>query len=193
MTGYDTDALIAGLKSGDTSAFDTLVDSFSHRLMRFLVRLVGSRETAEDLLQEVFLRVVRAAPRLDEKKSELKAWLFQIAYNIAVDHLRRQRTGREAQSEIISRAGAVTETPLEAAEKREVQKRMKEAVASLPDDQRAVFLLREESGLKFKEIAKILDCPLNTALGRMRYAMENLRKTLAPQTSGQGSEKNRKR
>jgi RNA polymerase sigma-70 factor (ECF subfamily) len=193
MTGYDTDALIAGLKSGDTSAFETLVDSFSHRLMRFLVRLVGGRETAEDLLQEVFLRVVRAAPRLDEKKRELKAWLFQIAYNIAVDHLRRQRTGREARAEIVRRAETASETPLQSAEKREAQERMKEAVASLPDDQRAVFLLREESGLKFKEIAKILDCPLNTALGRMRYAMENLRKTLASQVSGRASEKNGKR
>ena len=68
---------------------------------------------------------------------------------------------------------------LDVAEKHETRERVRKAVAGLPEEQRAVFLLREESGLPFREIAEILGCPLNTALGRMRYAMQNLRKTLA--------------
>jgi len=161
--------LIPGLRAGDPEAYDTLVAEFGDRLRRFAARMAGP-EVADDIVQETFLRVFRSIRSFDPTGS-LASWIFAIANNLCIDHLRkRPLEGRQHRS---------TPEPSIVAEGKEARESLRRAVASLPDSQKRVFLLREEAGLTFREIADLLGCPLNTALGRMHTALASLRKTLS--------------
>jgi RNA polymerase sigma-70 factor, ECF subfamily len=167
------DDLVTGLKAGTPAAFESLVSGFGDRLYRFVRRLVGER-WADDLTQDVFLRVYRTIGSY-RPTGRFEAWMYTVANNVCVDFLRRRRPEAplsEVDHEIEGRS------PLERIEEDERRAALLKAVELLPVDQKQVFLLREEAGLSFKEISDVLGCPLNTALGRMHYAMEHLRKAL---------------
>ncbi len=172
------DELIQGLRAGEPEAFNRLVREFGDRMFRFVKRLGGER-WAEDLTQEVFIRVFRSAAQF-RPGGRFEAWLFTIANNLVID--RRRKRKEPSFSEVgdgVARSSVSRDQgPLELLETRERQQALLRAVEGLPFDQRQVFLLREEAGLSFKEIAELAGCPLNTALGRMHYAMEGLRKAL---------------
>ena len=163
--------LVAGLKAGKKDAYDQFVRDYGDRLQRFCRRLVGASD-APDVVQEVFLRVHRSIERY-EAQGKFEAWLFTIANNLSLDFLRRKRPEPSETLELVGRVG-----PHDHASHRELQEALMAEVDRLPAEQREVFLLREKSGLSFREIADHLGCPLNTALGRMHYAMEHLRKAL---------------
>jgi RNA polymerase sigma-70 factor (ECF subfamily) len=174
------DDLLRGLKAGLPAAFERLVREYGDRLYRFALRLVGERG-AEDLTQEVLLRVFRSIGSY-EPTGRFDSWLFTIANHLAIDEARRRKPeaplteiDEEARGD---RFASAMPEPSESLEEAERRRALLQAVERLPLDQRQVFLLREEAGLSFKEIAEILQCPLNTALGRMHYAMEHLRKAL---------------
>lgn len=171
------DELIRGLKAGRPEAFERLVREFGDRIYRFARRLAGER-AAEDLTQEVFIRVHRS---IDAYRPEgrFESWLFAIANHLCLDHLRRDREHPMSVTlEGVADGRSKDPEPVEAAEDAEIRRALVLAVERLPVEQKQVFLLREEAGLSFKEIAELLGCPLNTALGRMHYAMESLRKSL---------------
>lgn len=174
------DDLIKGLKAGQAAAFERLVREYGDRLYRFARRLVGERG-AEDLTQEVLIRVHRSIGTY-EPTGRFESWLFTIANNLAIDEARRRRPESsltEVDEEMTAdRFASEAPEPSESLEEDERRRALLRAVDRLPLDQRQVFLLREEAGLSFKEIAEIAKCPLNTALGRMHYAMEHLRKAL---------------
>ena len=161
--------LIPGLRAGNPDAYDKLVAEYGDRLRRFAARMAGP-DVADDIVQEVFLRVFRSIRSFDPAGS-FAAWIFAIANNLCIDHLRKRPPERRQQGRTLE--------PSAMAEDREVRESLRRAVASLPDPQKRVFLLREEAGLTFREIAELLDCPLNTALGRMHTAMASLRKALS--------------
>lgn len=160
---------LQGLKAGSPEAYDRLVTEYGDRLRRFAARMAGP-EVAEDVVQEVFLRVYRSIRTFDPSGS-LGAWIFTIANNLCVDYLRK----RPAEQ----RARTPQPDPSNLAEGRETRATLRRAVAQLPEPQKRVFLLREEAGLTFREIADLLGCPLGTALGRMHTALASLRKALA--------------
>lgn len=160
--------LILGLKAGDPEAYGRLVSGYGDRLRRFAARMAGP-EVADDLVQEVFLRVYRSIRRFDPAGS-LAAWIFTIANNLCVDHLRKRPPA--------ARTRRPPPGPSDEAEGREAREALSRAIASLPDGQKRVFHLREDAGLSFREIAALLNCPLGTALGRMHAAMATLRKSL---------------
>lgn len=164
------DELIRGLKARDQGAFERLLREHGDRLFRFARRMVGPAE-AEDVVQEVFLRVHRSIDSFDPSGS-FPAWLFTIAHNLCRDRGRRAAPEHAELGEIPGPAGRA------GVENREIREALARAVAELPPDQKQVFLMREEAGLSFREIAQAIGCPLNTALGRMHYAMEKLRRSL---------------
>lgn len=174
------DDLVSGLKAGRPEAFERLVRDHGDRVYRFVKRLVGERG-AEDVTQEVLLRVFRSIDGY-RPTGRFESWLFTIANNLAIDHVRRQRPEAplgDLEGDVAAERFASTALePSELAEEAEVHRAILRAVERLPLDQRQVFLLREEGGLSFQEIAGMLGCPLNTALGRMHYAMERLRKAM---------------
>ncbi len=175
------DDLVKGLRAGESAAFERLVREYGDRIFRFVRRLVGDRH-AEDVAQDVLIRVHRSVASY-EPTGSFDSWLFTIANNLCIDQLRRNRPERrEASLDTEEGEPAVPDhretAPMAALEDREIQEALRRAVAALPVEQRQVFLMREEAGLSFREIAEITKCPLNTALGRMHYAMENLRKAM---------------
>ena len=178
-------------REGDVRAFERLLRRHKKPVFNFLWRQVGDRAAAEELLQEVFLRVIKSAPTYQEQ-AKFTTWLYTIARNLCVDAARRaghRRTisldapsvGSDGEAErplgdtLSDPAGDIERQALA----RELRARLERAIAQLPEDQREVFLMRERSGLPFKEIASIVGVPENTVKSRMRYALERLREALA--------------
>ncbi len=135
---------------------------------------------ADELLQQTWLSVLDHADKFatDSGGGGFKAWLFRIATNKANDYWRsrgREKAAREGMRLVVDGAGPAADTRMEGSEEEE---KLKRAIAQLPENQRQVLLLRYYSDLKFVEIAKILGCPLNTALGRVHKAMIRLRQVM---------------
>ena len=176
--GVESDESLAlRLRAGDSAAGDELVTRYHPALIRYLHRLAGSDHMAEELHQQTWLSVLDHIERFDPASSAggFKAWLFRIATNKTNDHWRskgRERTATEGLK-------LVTDEELPAAgdrlESTEEQEKLKRAIQLLPDAQRQVLMLRYYSNLKFVEIAQLLGCPLNTALGRMHKATQKLK------------------
>ena len=183
--------LLASYQQGDVGAFERLLRRHRGPLFTFLVRMLGDREKAEDLAQEAFLRLVRGAAQW-QQRAKFKTWLYTIARNLCVDQSRRDKFRRTdsldapaagadgledgpALVEQIAGAGAAPDRAAESARLRPVLTR---ALASLPEEQREVFILREQAGVPFKEIAEMVGVNENTVKSRMRYALEGLRKQL---------------
>jgi RNA polymerase sigma-70 factor (ECF subfamily) len=180
--------LMVSFAEGDGAAFELLVIRHRRALFNFLLRSVGRKARAEELLQEVFLRVIRAKDRY-QRTARFRTWLFTIARNLCVDESRRQKFRRHKPLEAKSRGGEGTSvldrTELaqpgvdQQAEGPMIRGRIAAAVDALPDQQREVFLMRQIAGLSFKQIGAAVGAPENTVKSRMRYALEKLRTDLA--------------
>ncbi len=169
-------------QAGDPRAFEVLVRRHRTPVFSFLLRLTGDRGRAEDLCQEAFLKVIKGAERWEER-ARFATWLYAIARNLAVDEARRVAFRRaEPLDGPAARAAEVPSggpSPERAADAALVRPKLEAAVAALPAEQREVFLLREQTGLRFSEIAAVTGTPENTVKSRMRYALEALRQELA--------------
>jgi RNA polymerase sigma-70 factor (ECF subfamily) len=196
--------LMTAFRDGDPRAFEVLVVRHQRGLFNFLLRSVHNRARADEMLQEVFLRVVRAKDRYffnDTATTEI----YTIARNLCVDESRRARFRRHVPLEA-KRGGRGGEGGLSvldvtatdevgtdrAADGPSIQRRVAAAVAELPDEQREVFLMRQVSGLSFKEIGEAVGAPENTVKSRMRYALEKLRQELADIDPREVADANRK-
>lgn len=166
-------------QAGDVRGFEELVRRHRTPVFSFLLRLTGDRGRAEDLCQETFLRVVRAAERW-EQRALFRTWLYSMARNQAVDEARRQAFRRAEQLDDAARPAEPSEAPGpdRIAEGALLRPKLEAALAALPPEQREVFLLREHAGLRFGEIAEVTGVPENTVKSRMRYALEALRARL---------------
>jgi RNA polymerase sigma-70 factor (ECF subfamily) len=177
------EALVERLRAGgDAAAGEALCRRHHVPLMRYLQRLVGA-EVAEELFQQTWLSVLdhidRFKPGSGGNAGAFKAWLFRIATNKANDHWRsggRERAGRDGLRLVTESLAPDASHRLEATE---MESKLQRALEQLPDSQRQVLLLRYYSDMKFVEIAEVLGCPLNTALGRVHKAILKLRQLLA--------------
>ena len=182
--------LLAAYQQGDVGAFELLLRRHRAPLFTFLLRMLGDRERAEDLAQETFLRIVKGAQAW-ERRARFQTWLFTIARNLCVDQSRRDRfrradsldaqgpPGSEGEPAMIDSVPSREIDPARGAESSRLRPVLARALAALPAEQREVFLLREQAGVPFKEIAELTGVNENTAKSRMRYALEGLRKSLA--------------
>lgn len=163
--------------SGDSRGFSELYSKYRNRVFGFLVRMTGDREIAEDLLQETFLAALRNAEQFDRNRSFL-SWLFGIAHKRTIDFFRHAKVETDHKDNTDGSVGSKIDAPDVQLSNRDLRTFINAAVEKLDPQQREVFLLRELGGVPFKEIADIMDCPINTALGRMRLALKNIRKEL---------------
>jgi RNA polymerase sigma-70 factor, ECF subfamily len=162
---------------GDRKGFSVLYNKYKNRVFGFLVKMTGTRDVAEDLLQETFLAAYRNAAQFDRSRSFL-SWIFGIAHKRTIDYFRHARVETDHRQEAVESVGSRIDAPDDQLSNDNLRAVINSAVEALDPFQREVFMLRELGGVPFKEIAEIMNCPINTALGRMRLALKNIRKDL---------------
>lgn len=181
--------LVALTVKGDVSAFNEIVARWEGRLYNFVYRYIGDAEEAKDITQESF---VRAYSHLEgfRGQSKFSSWLYQIALNLCRSKLRRKQSrpmvsidDREEDNPLFSLPDTRA-TPAEHTLERERAVAVREALAQLPEAQRTVIILKEYNGLKFREIAEILDTPESTVKSRLYHGLENLAQALGHLQAG---------
>lgn len=182
------EALMAALAQGDSGALRTLMQRYRGPLYGYLVRMLNSKDDAEDLFQEVFLRVLRHAGRFEAGR-RFRPWLYTIAGNM-VRNTYRWRSYRQnvpldrEDDEGQSLAGQLQgegEAPSAPAERAEVADAVRTAVESLPPKGRVALVLFYYQGLSYEEVSEALEIPLGTVKSRIHNAMKRLGKALEPQ------------
>jgi RNA polymerase sigma-70 factor, ECF subfamily len=162
---------------GDEKGFSALYNKYKNRVFGFLFKMTGERDVAEDLLQETFLAAYRNAFQFDRSRSFL-SWLFGIAHKRTIDYFRHVRVETDHREDAAGSVGSRIDAPDDRLSNENMRQIINSAVGKIDPFQREVFMLRELGGVPFKEIAEIMNCPINTALGRMRLALKNIRKEL---------------
>jgi RNA polymerase sigma factor (sigma-70 family) len=175
--------LITGFLNGHESSLEVLVRRHQRKVFTSILLLVRDRELAEDLFQETFIKVIntlRSGNYHDEGK--FLPWVSRIAHNLVIDYFRRQKKMpmvRDTDEFSITESIRLTDDNIE--DKMindQIQEDVRRLIDLLPDDQREVVILRHYADLSFKEIAEQTQVSINTSLGRMRYALINLRKLI---------------
>jgi RNA polymerase sigma-70 factor (ECF subfamily) len=166
-------SLMLAVREGDVEKLGILFERHHGQLFNFLLRLTGNRHLSEDLVQEVFVRLLKYRHTY-RGKSQFTTWMFQIARNARIDHFRRSPREEVGMEDEIREHVSLLPTPSEQAEHEEETRIMLDALARLPEEKREVLLLRGFQGLKFEEIAEILKCSVNTIKGRTFRAIRDL-------------------
>lgn len=177
-------ALLNSYLQGDRNAISRLIERHTRRVRDYIRMMVKDNDVADDILQETFIKAVRF---IDEGRysdnEKFLSWILRIAHNQVIDYFRAQKQNRQVNE---SNAGYNVLGTLRFAEQNiedrmvadQIEADVRSLVEMLPDEQREVVMMRYFSGLSFKEIAEQTDVSINTALGRMRYALINLRRMI---------------
>ena len=165
--------LIAKTKRGKVEAYNVLVSRWDKRVFNYLLRLVGDREDAMDLSQEVFLKAYQSLNRLEDP-ARFGPWLFRIAHNEAFSLLRKRRPEVDLEALPPVRGARPRLEPLE------LSLAVERALSRLSADQREAVVLKIYQGFKFEEMAEVLGCPASTVKSRLYSALDLLKQTLAP-------------
>lgn len=181
------EALMLAFKAGDAGAFEVLVRRHRNAVFGYLSRLLKNPQRAEDLVQETWLRIIRAKYGY-ESSARFTTWLYVIARNLWRDSRDRAASANtesldaSAEDETSREDSLPSMDPLpdSVAQSAEVRPHLELALGKISVEQREVFLLHELHGMSFQEIGEITGVPLNTAKSRYRYAIASLRRTLAP-------------
>jgi len=170
-------AALDGVAGGDLSAFEALVDRYKHRLFRHIRRRVADPHKAEDLTQEVFLRLFRAARAGGYRtgRSRVVTWLFTIAGNCVTDHLRAEGVRSVVRA---VREQSEPQDPHHAAAMREGESRVRRLLLELPEAQREVVELHVLDGLSFGDVAELVGAPIPTVKSRLVYALRKLKRSM---------------
>lgn len=181
--------VVTAYLAGASLAFDVLVERYQTRLLNFVYRTVGDRERAEDLVQEVFIRVYRHLGRFDQSK-KFSTWIYTIASNLAKNELRNRSRNPLVYFQAMTSGWEDEDRPLEfedttarpddAYERRHLRELVDEAVRRLPAHHRQVFVLRELEGRSYEEIAEMTRCNLGTVKSRLNRARSAFAEIMAP-------------
>jgi RNA polymerase sigma-70 factor (ECF subfamily) len=180
--------VVAAYLAGRDRAFDELVDRYQKRLLNFIYRTIGDRERAEDLVQEVFIRVHRHLQRFDQSK-KFSTWIYTIASNLAKNELRNRSRSPLVLFQTIKKNWEADHRPLQFEDPghrpedlyRQLRELVEASVAQLPKHHRVVFVLRELEGKSYEEIAEITKCNLGTVKSRLNRARNRFAQIIGPQ------------
>lgn len=189
LRSLDDSAVVSAFLEGEERAFAELVERYQNRLLNFVYRTVGDRERAEDLVQEVFIRVYRHLHRFDRSK-KFSTWVYTIASNLAKNELRNRSRNPLVLFQTIKGRGEDDDRPVDFEDpgtrpddlyrKRHLRALVEETVAALPEHHREVFVLRELEGKSYEEIAEITDCNLGTVKSRLNRARNAFASIIEP-------------
>jgi RNA polymerase sigma factor (sigma-70 family) len=178
--------LVQKFVNGETEALDMLINRHKTRIFTSIYLLVKDKYLAEDIFQELFIKIIETL-KAGKYKEENKfvVWAIRIGHNLCVDHFRKVKgkpvirtiEGKDIFETIRFNELNAEETIIQ----RQNHSLIMKLVNQLPEEQREIIILRHFADLKFREISMLLNCSVNTALGRMRYALLNLRKMIEEQ------------
>lgn len=173
---------VSAFQKGDSRAFNRLYQRYERPLFGYLLRMLGNRQQAEDVFQQTWMKAIKALPHYREQQ-RFGSWLFGIGHHAAIDEIRKKNTQTidEGASALLEQQLVELDTPETVLLSHETQHRLHNAIARLPVAQKSVVMMRLNGGLSFKEIADLEKCSINTVLGRMHYAIKNLKKMLLSQ------------
>jgi RNA polymerase sigma-70 factor (ECF subfamily) len=191
-TYSNADDEIARLQHGDAEALTAILSRYQQRLYRFLTRMVQDPALADDLFQQTWLRVMQKIGRYDAR-ARFDTWLFSVAHNLAIDHLRRQRSRSldepdDSGTIPADRLPSGRPDPLEEFLESERAAILSAAIHELPAIHREVLSLRFEEGMRLEQIAEVAAVPLSTVKSRLHRALESLRNAVERRLAGRRSE-----
>mgnify|MGYP002604594573 CR=1 FL=1 len=176
------DKLVHSYANGNNEAFDELLRRYQGRLLNYIIQLVGNRQLAEDVFQETFVKAIVTIRQGNYTESgKFGAWLSRIARNLVIDHFRQEKSeptvsADNADVDILNRKELSDVTIEDDLVDLQIRDDVRRIIRELPHAQRQVLVMRYYRNLSFKEIAEKTDVSINTALGRMRYAILNMRR-----------------
>ncbi len=167
-------ALMLRYKDGDIDAFETLYRRHNNSLYRYLLRLCRHPDTAEDIFQEVWGKIIKAREQY-RPTAQFSTFLYRVAHNCFIDHIRRNKRHQNMADVEPDTQQAPVDGPDMETERSLARRRLEAALQDLPEEQRDVFLLHEESGLNLDQIAHVTGVNRETTKSRLRYAVNKLR------------------
>jgi RNA polymerase sigma factor (sigma-70 family) len=176
-------ALVSLYIAGNENAFELLVNRHKNKVFTTILLIVKDTDTAEDLLQDTFIKAIHTMKtgRYNEE-GKFSSWICRIAHNLAIDFFRKEKRSPminiEDSSNIFNTLSFSEESIESIQIKEETHERLRELIQQLPDAQKEVLIMRHYADMSFQEIAETTGVSINTALGRMRYALINLRKKM---------------
>lgn len=173
--------LLMRYQSGQSLAFEVLVQRHRSKIMSSILNIVKDRDVAEDLYQDTLIKVVHIMENQRyQEEGKYLPWALRVARNLSIDHFRREKRNQQLNSQTpsanLENVFRTEDNAERALIRKENQKYVRELINRLPRKQREVLILRHYNDLSFKEIAEKTNVSINTALGRMRYALINLKK-----------------
>ncbi len=176
--------LIQQFIKGEQSCFEEIIHRHKNKVYSYISLYIRDQALVEDIFQDTFLKViqsVKAGKYVDNGK--FLSWVMRIAHNLIIDHFRRLKqlnvtSNDNYESDLFNSQKLSDENVEETLVNVQIRKDVRKLINQLPEDQKEVVILRHFAGLSFKEIAEITDVSINTALGRMRYALINMRKIM---------------
>jgi RNA polymerase sigma factor (sigma-70 family) len=176
-------ALVSLYIAGNENAFELLVNRHKNKVFTTILLIVKDTDTAEDLLQDTFIKAIHTmkSGRYNEE-GKFSSWICRIAHNLAIDFFRKEKRSPminiEDSSNIFNTLSFSEESIESIQIKEETHERLRELIQQLPEAQKEVLIMRHYADMSFQEIAETTGVSINTALGRMRYALINLRKKM---------------
>lgn len=177
----DDSVLVKNYIDGDEKALEVLINRHNQRISSFIYSKVLDKEVTEDIFQDTFIKVIKTLKRgRYSEEGKFLPWVMRIAHNLIIDHFRKnKRMPKFEGSDDFNIFSVIKDDKLNAEKqliKNQIDSDLTYLIDELPDDQKQVLIMRIYKDMSFKEIAENTDVSINTALGRMRYALINLRK-----------------
>jgi RNA polymerase sigma-70 factor (ECF subfamily) len=175
--------LVKSYVAGDESALATLIERHQSKIFGFIYSKVSDRDVSNDIFQDTFIKVIKTLKSNSyNEEGKFLPWVMRIAHNLVIDHFRRnKKMPMYRETEEFSIFSIMTDNQPTIENQiitNQVETDLKRLIEELPDDQKEVLIMRMYQDLSFKEIAELTGVSINTALGRMRYALLNLRKVI---------------
>ena len=181
---YSDQTLIKQYLDGDSTSIERLITRYKDKVYTYILLMVKDEHLAEDIFQETFIKVIKSLHRGKYQESgKFVSWVIRIAHNLIIDHFRKNKQTKmysndDYEMDIFNSQKFSDKTIEDEIVNEQIVNDIRKLINYLPEEQKEVVLLRHYGGLSFKEIANQTNVSINTALGRMRYALINLRKLI---------------